>query len=165
MGIGVAPAMVNLGAGTTFDYSGVSQTGGRGVTTVAGGGTFSVSNANTNLTLTGNVSGPTINKAGPGTLTLAGPVAFSGTTQQVQAALRTELRRYAVGGSLSLRAARSPAWRNSLGGAASPSTAVPASDRHRPQLASSIHSLLQATSACLTRWMTSTTNGQPDHSE
>jgi len=83
MGIGVAPAMINLGAGRTFEYTGASQSGGRGITTADAASTVSVTNAATTLKLSGPVTGPSINKSGAGTLDLAGLVTFSGTAHSM----------------------------------------------------------------------------------
>jgi len=85
IGAGVAPAAINLGNGATYEWTGPTFTGGRNVTTPAAGapGTISVTNAATNLTIGGTVSGGSLTKAGAGTLTLPGVVTFSGTSHSM----------------------------------------------------------------------------------
>jgi len=62
---------------------GASFVDSRGISVNGTSGTVRVSNATTNLAFTGAVSGPTLNKTGPGTLTLSGLVSLSDTSHTV----------------------------------------------------------------------------------
>src|SRR5204862_6171660 len=84
--MGVGTTSINLGTNDqrgNIDYTGPSFTDGRGLLVQSGGGSVRVSNAATNLTLNGGASAPTIEKLGPGTLTINGQVNLSNTSHTV----------------------------------------------------------------------------------
>ncbi|GIX50712.1 MAG: hypothetical protein KatS3mg132_906 [Limisphaera sp.] len=76
-------------SGGTLRYTGPSLTLDRGATLEAAGGTLEVAAPETTLTLAGLWTGSGgLAKAGPGTLVLAGPNAYQGTTLVTEGALR-----------------------------------------------------------------------------
>lgn len=85
------------GSGTagTLEYTGASTSSNMPIVTAAGGGGIQVDNAATTLTLSGNVSGPSFTKSGPGTINLtstglsATGFAVSGGTLQTTGAINT----------------------------------------------------------------------------
>ena len=85
-------ANITLGAAATagtFEYQGISALRAGNFTTNAGGGTISVTNANTDLTISGNIGGTgPLAKTGAGSLTFTGTLSSTGLTSVTAGTLR-----------------------------------------------------------------------------